>query len=70
MGTEKHLRLTGTSSVSWKDAIVSTIADASKTLDYLSTVTILSQWAKINGKKIVEYYVELDLSFTIDNNRK
>lgn len=66
---EKHIQVTGSSTVSWKDAIVQTIAEASKTLDYLTSVKILEQRAKINGKKIVEYFVDLDLSFTIDRDR-
>ena len=66
---EKHIQITGSSSVSWKDAIVQAINEASKTLDYLTAVKILDQRAKINGKKIVEYYVDLDLSFTIDRDR-
>ncbi len=69
MGIEKHLRVTGTSTVSWKDAVVQTVAEASKTIDYLSSVTVLEQKAKIDGKKLVEYYVELDLSFVIDRDR-
>lgn len=69
MGVEKHLKVTGTSEVSWKDAIVQTISEASKTIDYLTNVTILEQKAKINGKKIVEYQVDLDLSFVIDRDR-
>lgn len=66
---EKHIQITGTSTVSWKDAIVKTINEASKTLDYLTEVKVLGQRAKINGKKISEYYVDLDLSFTIDRDR-
>lgn len=69
MNTEKHLRLTGSSTVSWKDAIVQTIAETSKTIDYISSVTILEQRAKVNGKKIAEYFVELDLGFIIDRDR-
>ena len=69
MGTEKHLKLTGSSEVSWKDAIVKTINEASRTIDYLSSVTILEQRAKIDGNKIVEYYTTLDLTFTIDDSR-
>lgn len=67
---EKHLTITGTSTVSWKDAILQTIAEASKTIDYLTGVTILNQKAKINGKKITEYYVDVDLTFIIDRDRK
>ena len=69
MSVEKHLKVTGTSEISWKDAIIQTINEASKTIDYLTNVTVLEQKAKINGKKIIEYYVDLDLSFTIDRDR-
>ena len=69
MGVEKHLKVTGTSTVSWKDAIVQTVNEASKTIDYLTQVKILDQTAKINGKKITEYCVDLDLSFIIDRDR-
>lgn len=69
MAVEKHLKITGTSEVSWKDAIVQTIAETAKTIDYLSGITILEQRAKINGKKITEYLVDLDLTFLIDRDR-
>ncbi|MCI9178229.1 MAG: dodecin domain-containing protein [Clostridia bacterium] len=69
MGIEKHLRITGTSTVSWKDAVVQTVAEASRTIDYLTSVKILEQKAKIDGKKLVEYFVELELSFVIDRDR-
>ena len=69
MRTEKHLKLTGSSEVSWKDAIVKTINESSRTIDDLSSVTILEQRAKIDGNKIVEYYTTLDLTFTIDDSR-
>lgn len=70
MATEKHLRLTGISDVSWKDAIATTIAEASKTIDYLTSLTVIEQTAKINGKKIVEYRATIDLCFTIDKDRE
>lgn len=69
MATEKHLHLTGSSEISWKDAIVQTINEASKTIDYLTKVTILDQSATITGKKITQYFVDLDLSFIIDHDR-
>ena len=55
MDIKKHLKITGNSNVSWKDAIVKAISEASKTIDYLSEVKILDQRATINGKKITEY---------------
>ena len=70
MEIEKHLTITGNSTVSWKDAIVKAIEEASKTIDYLSSVRILEQYAKIDGNKISEYFVDLDLAFLIDLNRK
>ena len=70
MDIEKHLIITGNSEVSWKDAIVKAISEASKTIDYLSSVNILEQRAKIDGNKISEYFVDLDLGFILDLNRK
>ena len=70
MNTEKHIIVTGSSGTSWKDAIVQTIAEASKTINNLSSVKILEQRANINNDKIVEYLVDLDLSFIIDKNRE
>ena len=66
---EKHLLITGSSKTSWKDAIIKTIEEASKTIDYLSSVKVIEQRAKINGNKIEEYYVDLDLTFTLDRER-
>lgn len=62
MGIEKHLTITGTSTVSWKDAVVQAVAEASKTLDYLSSVRVLDQRARIDGKKLIQYYVDLDIA--------
>ena len=70
MDIKKHLIITGNSTISWKDAIVKAIAEASKTIDYLSEVKVLEQRAIIDGNKISEYFVDLDLSFIIDVNRK
>ena len=69
MEVEKHLLLTGSSEVSWKDAIVKTVKEVSKTIDYLSTVKILNQRASIDGDKIIQYFVDLDISFMVDTNR-
>ncbi len=69
MTIEKHLKLTGISDVSWKDAINKTIIEASKSIDYISSVTVLEQTAKIDGNKIVQYYSTIDLSFSIDETR-
>lgn len=70
MDIEKHLLITGSSEISWKDAIVKSIAEASKTIDYLSSVKIINQRANIDGNKISEYFVDLDLGFILDLDRK
>ena len=70
MDIKKHLIITGNSTVSWKDAIVKAIRETSKTIDYLSEVKIIEQRANIDGDRISEYFVDLDLSFTVDLNRK
>ena len=67
---EKHLMITGSSKVSWKDAVIQTIAEASRTLDYLTGISILNQRAKINENRIVEYYVDVDSTFMIDRERE
>lgn len=69
MATEKHLKLTGISNISWKDAITKTILETSKSVDYISSITVLEQKAKIDGNKIIEYYSTIDLSFIVDENR-
>lgn len=67
MGIEKHIKITGTSNVSWKDAIVKAVEEVSKTINYLTSVKILDQRAKITLNKITEYYVDLDIGFMIEN---
>lgn len=70
MDIKKHLIITGNSTVSWKDAIVKAIAEASKSIDYITDVRILEQRASVDGGRISEYFVDIDLSFIIDLNRK
>lgn len=66
MNSEKHIKVTGYSNISWKDAIVKTIDEASKTLTNLTTVTVLEQRANISGNKIIEYMVDLEITFRIE----
>ena len=66
MNSKKHIKLTGVSNISWKDAIIHSIQDASQTISNITNIEILKQTAKIQGDKIIEYYVDLDLEFEID----
>ena len=70
MATKKHLIITGTSNISWKDAILQIINEVSKTVDYISEIKILEQRATITNNHISKYFVDLDLSFIVDTNRK
>lgn len=70
MEMQKHLSITGSSNVSWKDAIVKAIEEASKTIDYLTSVEIIRQYATISGNKLTAYFVDLKISFAIDSTRK
>lgn len=68
MSIKKHIRLTGCSNISWKDAIVKAIADVSKTIHNLEKVTVLEQTANIQDNTISEYFVLLEIEFSIDEN--
>ena len=70
MNTQKHLMITGISNTSWKDATLKAINEVSKTIDYISDIKILEQKAKISDNRITEYFVDLDLTFMIDEDRK
>ena len=66
MKSEKHIKITGYSNISWKDAIVKTIEEASKTLNNLTSIRVIEQRANIQNNQISEYLVDLDISFIID----
>lgn len=70
MSTQKHLIITGISNISWKDATLKAINEVSKTIDYISEIKILEQRATISDNQITEYFVDIDLSFKIDEKRK
>lgn len=65
MTVEKHIRVRGSSNISWKDAIVQTISEASKTINYISEVKVIDQTANIQDGKITEYFAEIELTFYI-----
>ena len=69
MGIEKHMQVTGKSTVSWKDAIVQTIEEVAKTINYITSVKIVEQRAKVTVNKITEYYVDLDITFMVEQKQ-
>ena len=68
MTVEKHIRVRGSSNISWKDAIVQTISEASKTINYISEVKVIDQTASIQDGKISEYFAQIQLTFYIDGS--
>lgn len=68
MTVEKHIRVRGSSNISRKDAIVQTISEASKTINYISEVKVIDQTANIQDGKITEYFAEIELTFYIDHS--
>ena len=50
MTSKKHIIVTGSSTLSWKDAIVKTIIETSQTINNLCSVEILKQKAIINRR--------------------
>ena len=69
MQFEKHLLVTSSSKISWKDAIVQAVSEASKTLENLSGIKVINQRADLKNGKIDIYYVDLDLCFIVDRDR-
>jgi len=61
--------VTGTSNVSWKDAIIQTVNEVAKTISNITSIKILDQRAKISVNKLIEYYVDLDVAFLVDKDR-
>lgn len=70
MNLEKHLIITGSSTISWEDAIETTIKETSKSIDYMSSFSVINKRGNIDGNIITEYIVDLDISFIVDLNRK
>lgn len=69
MGIEKHIKVTGNSTVSWKDAIIKTVQDISENTNFVTAVRILDQRAKVTVDKITEYYVDLEITYLIDSDK-
>lgn len=70
MGIEKHIQVTGKSNISWKDAIVQTTEEVSKTLNGITSIKIVNQCAKIAAGKINEYSVDLDITFMVEQAKQ
>jgi len=63
----KILDLVGSSTVSWQDAVENCVATAARTIDNIVGVEVISQTAKVENGKIVEYRANVHVSFRVEN---
>ena len=63
MGVFIVREMVGTSAPSWSDAARQAVAIASKTVRNIKTVEVVQSTALVEGGQIVEYRVQLKLSF-------
>jgi dodecin len=63
MGVIIVRELVGTSSHSWSDAARQAVALASRTVRNIRSVEVVQSTARVEGGEIVEYRVQLKLSF-------
>lgn len=66
MTVAKISEISSTSPVSFEDAIQKGIARASKTLHGIKGAWVSEQKVKVEGERIVEYQVNLRVTFVLD----
>lgn len=69
MPVYKILDLVGSSTVSWQDAVEECVKEASKTIDNIVGVEVISQTAKIEDNRIVEYKANVHISFRVEHRQ-
>lgn len=66
MAVARVTKLTVSSSKSWQDAVQAGVKRANKTLRNLTGLEVISQKAKIEGGKITEYRVTMEITFILE----
>lgn len=66
MGVIIIREMVGTSSESWSDAARQAVKTASRTVRNIRTVDVVSSSARVDDGEIVEYRVDLKISFEYD----
>jgi len=69
MPVAKVIELVGNSERGWEDAVSNAVAEASKTLENISGVEVLNMTATVNAGEIVDYKVDVKVSFSVEENR-
>ena len=67
MAVAKVEEISATSTVSFEDAIVQGLARAVKTLRNVRSAWVKEQQVRLDGKVIVEYQVNLTVTFVLDD---
>jgi len=66
MGVIIIREMVGTSSESWSDAARQAVKTASRTVRNIKTIDVVSQSARVEDGEVVEYRVDLKISFEYD----
>jgi hypothetical protein len=66
MSVLKVIELLSSSNISWEDATKKGVAKAEKTLNHIRSVYIKEQSAAVNGGEILEYRVNLKVTFELE----
>jgi flavin-binding protein dodecin len=69
MATVKVIELVGTSTKSWHDAVQDALKEASKTLQGISGIDVLSTTAVVKDNKITEYRATVKVAFLLERRR-
>lgn len=70
MAVVKVLNIVGDSTKSWDDAVKTSVSEAAKTIDNISGIDVKNQTAVVKNGQIVEYKVNLELAFLIDDSKR
>jgi len=69
MATVKIIELVGTSAKSWHDAAQDALKEASKTLQGISGIDVLSTTAVVKDNKITEYRATVKVAFLLERKK-
>jgi flavin-binding protein dodecin len=66
MAVARVTKITAASKTSWQDAAQEGLRRAAKTVRGISGLEIVSQKAKVEGGKIAEYRVTMEITFVLE----
>ncbi len=69
MDIVKIVELIGNSKKDWEDAAQNAVKEASKTVDGITGVEVISQTAKVKNNKIAEYRTTVKVAFKVKDKR-